>query len=601
MEEVNKDVFMGHNKYCRVKIIQVIISGLLIIYTNSAFSQTLYDMKIEEYVNKFVSETKGKSAKKIAVVNFIDTTSKQRYLLSDILEDDLTTKIIQSKKYDVIIKNKIDEILKELKFGYEGLVDPTKRKQFGKLTQADAILTGSYRERGDEIIINTQLINVETGEAIWAGSVSIPKAEIPAESMQLPNIYQEEPVMPSGEKEKGTVVKRKGTLSIISIPSNADIYLDSESMGKSPAIIQAVKTGKRNITLMKEGYEDYTVKTEVESDKTATLKAVLKKKTGVLRIETKPSGAEVILDGYKKGVSPVVFTLVIGSYKIKVKKENYLDKEEIVTVQYKEEITKTMDLMERPGSLLISVEPFPAEMYMDGVKRTLNPKLSLNVSAGEHKVTISKEGYEDYITNVVIHADEGETISAVLKKNEYIKSKTTESYSIESLIKPVWLNFGCVNLDLLIPTNVDFNKIMSSQLGYSFELNYSWAKIGFSYWRNEPSNMTDITSLTGLALEASLNYYAAFNDNFIFTIGGGGRFEKICVNLPFLSEHAADADFGNNGMFISLGLIYRAPSVSGQGWGLKFNYNFNFASPYTGYHIFRGGVFYEFEINNKNN
>ena len=211
------------------KLRTIITVCLTFVFFRCVFLQSiLYADKLDDLITSLVSETKEKSIRKIAVFNFIDITSKQRFLLSDILEEDLTTKIIQTKKFDVIVKSRISEILKELKFGYEGFVEPEKRKQFGKLSQADAILTGTYREKGKKVLINAQLINVETGEAIWAGSVLIPRNEFAQESFQFPNIYQKIPTITSVERKNQVKPKSTGAVSIISQSNEAEIYLDAK-------------------------------------------------------------------------------------------------------------------------------------------------------------------------------------------------------------------------------------------------------------------------------------------------------------------------------------------------------------------------------------
>ncbi len=92
-------------------MIKTFIAILLILFINvPANGKTLgYEDSLSATVGSIVKGAKDKSIQKIAVINFIDTTSKQRFLLSDILEEDFTTKLIQSKRFDVIVKNRINQ------------------------------------------------------------------------------------------------------------------------------------------------------------------------------------------------------------------------------------------------------------------------------------------------------------------------------------------------------------------------------------------------------------------------------------------------------------------------------------------------------------
>ena len=135
-------------------------------------------------------------------------------------------------------------------------------------------------------------------------------------------------------------------------------------------------------------------------------------------METNPSGADIYIDGYKKGSSPLEINLVVGTYEVKAKKENYQDYKETVEVAYKEMVEKKFQLTETPGSLLVKVQPALAAVYIDNEEKGMaDPKLSFKTfPAGEHKIRIVKDGYEDYEETFVIHSDKSETISAVLKK-----------------------------------------------------------------------------------------------------------------------------------------------------------------------------------------
>ena len=370
-----------------------------------------------------------------------------------------------------------------MKFSSEGLTDPAQSKQFGKMSQADAILTGTYFEKGKQVQISAKLVNIETGEVVWADNVSIAKEEIPLGLFQPPNIYQETQIIPAGEKEKYKP-KPTGKLILNSDPPQAEIYLDAKAMGITPAILQSVIAGERNITLIKEGYEDYIEKITLNPNETVNKDIKMKKKAGALSIETVPSGAEIYIDGYKKGVSPITINnLIIGKYKIKAIKENYEVYEKEVTIEYKVTNKETFNLTEEPGSLLIKVEQPPANVYIDDeLKGKADPKLSFEkFPSGVHTIKIKKDGYEDYEKTITIHANKGETISAILKKRQAEEGKKIGQYIIKEPVK-------CEKVVTDTVTNLMWvweGNLAGRKMGWYIAIKYceNLSYAGYSDWR----------------------------------------------------------------------------------------------------------------------
>lgn len=73
---------------------------------------------------------------KMAVVGFLESTSRVRYPLSSVLEDDLSGFLIEKAPGRVIAKNHIDTVLRELKISRDDIFDTRNRKQFGRLATA---------------------------------------------------------------------------------------------------------------------------------------------------------------------------------------------------------------------------------------------------------------------------------------------------------------------------------------------------------------------------------------------------------------------------------------------------------------------------------
>jgi hypothetical protein len=115
----------------------------------------------------------------------------------------------------------------------------------------------------------------------------------------------------------------------------------------------------------------------------------------VIEVRTAPPGARVEVDGEYKGESPLKLKSVAGKqHLIVATRDGFLETRSTVTVQPTE--TTRLDLSLRPLFGLVLAESFPtdAEVLVDNVFRGKTPVLMTDLSAGQHRVLIKKDGYE---------------------------------------------------------------------------------------------------------------------------------------------------------------------------------------------------------------
>jgi len=127
-------------------------------------------------------------------------------------------------------------------------------------------------------------------------------------------------------------------VSIDSVPTGADVYLNGTLIGKTPLVTDRVPRKPYGIRLSKEGYVDEILKFDLEASKATEpikLTANLYPKTGSIIILSEPKNATVFLDGKRLGNTPITFYgIPIGSHKLKLTKENYDDWEGQIDVEY---------------------------------------------------------------------------------------------------------------------------------------------------------------------------------------------------------------------------------------------------------------------------
>ena len=111
---------------------------------------------------------------RVAVADFPDlqnvTSDLGRYIASR-----LTTRLVQSPKFFVIERQRLSQVLGELKFSMSDLVDPAKAKQLGRMVGVEAIIVGTVSDLGNQVDLDARMIEIETNRMLLGAVVTISK------------------------------------------------------------------------------------------------------------------------------------------------------------------------------------------------------------------------------------------------------------------------------------------------------------------------------------------------------------------------------------------------------------------------------------------
>lgn len=131
--------------------------------------------------------------------------------------------------------------------------------------------------------------------------------------------------------ERPTIAE--GSISIISNPSGASVYLDGAYMGETPLSLDNVISKSYTIIVKKSGSNSKTLSLSLGAGGAENLDVLLESLSGSISISANPSGANIYLDGTFKGTAPTTLSSVpIGSHVIKLTKSSYNDISKTVTV-----------------------------------------------------------------------------------------------------------------------------------------------------------------------------------------------------------------------------------------------------------------------------
>lgn len=84
--------------------------------------------------------------------------------MSESFSENLTMSLVQTPRLQLVERTQIQAILKEQSFSQSAFVEPETAPQLGKILGAHKILLGNYQKIGNTLVINTRVVDVETGK-----------------------------------------------------------------------------------------------------------------------------------------------------------------------------------------------------------------------------------------------------------------------------------------------------------------------------------------------------------------------------------------------------------------------------------------------------
>jgi len=210
-----------------------------------------------------------------------------------------------------------------------------------------------------------------------------------------------------------------GSISVTTNPPGARIFIDSEDVGISNKTVQ-VAVGEHDVTLVKEGYAEISVKINVPPGRTVTLSRNLAVLTGNMEISVNAQGATIFLDDKQVGKSVAGRALKLnnipaGDHKIKVVHPLYEAAEQTVSVAPNQPNPVSINLTGKPGKILITSTPSGASVSIGGEERGNTP-ISISLDPGAYTAEFSLDGYENARREFNIEAGKSGKINVILKK-----------------------------------------------------------------------------------------------------------------------------------------------------------------------------------------
>lgn len=341
-----------------------------------ALSET-YKKEVSGIVSEIVMAARESGLGSLHAGGFKDVTTDRRYSFSRVLENDVQTGLISARISDAGAKSQ----------GY---------------------VTGEYKQQGGIVDINVRLVDILQNTSVFALTVSIPMESLQAEWLTL-EIPAQESFFAFLDKPKEIRLAQTGALEIISRPSEAQIFVEGENKGKTNLTLHEVPAGTVAVTLVLDDYESFSEVVQIKSGETAHVEAVLKRKVGGLSVESVPSDSNVYLNSKYAGKTPLrLENFPTGPCSLVLKKQNYKEYTQEVTVEFKRIPTITAHLIEEDGSLFVITDVPGATVFLDdqkiGTTRSDTGFKKDSIPAGRHSLRVEKAGFAFENEEITIHA-----------------------------------------------------------------------------------------------------------------------------------------------------------------------------------------------------
>jgi PEGA domain len=214
------------------------------------------------------------------------------------------------------------------------------------------------------------------------------------------------------------------TINVSSVPAGAAVKLDGNAKGVTPITLKELAPGIHIVQLTLAGYGEWKSTVDIPKGETKNLNVTLVPKsaseTGYITVTSIPGGALVKLDGNPAGRIPAnsslkLSSLAPGDHTIALELPGYLPystRTSVVPGKISE--VSAILVPAGKGTLVISSNPPGADVFVDNASAGISPATVNDVEEGNHRVTLKREGYEEYSAGTLVFAGNTSRISADL-------------------------------------------------------------------------------------------------------------------------------------------------------------------------------------------
>jgi hypothetical protein len=211
------------------------------------------------------------------------------------------------------------------------------------------------------------------------------------------------------------LVLEKGLLLLTTEPEGCQIEHNGLAIGQTPKLITHLPVGKSFcFEFSKVGYKTKKIEVFIKDRVPVSKHEVLVQDSGSLEVLSEPIGAEVYMQGIRRGVTPITLSSIPkGNVEIEIKKDGYATYRKVLLVRSGASEMLNVSLNALPASMELTVIPTFATVELDGKIVGKGSQKLNNVLPGEHSIRIYAEGFDPIEENISI--DKGAAFAKTFK------------------------------------------------------------------------------------------------------------------------------------------------------------------------------------------
>ena len=197
----------------------------------------------------------------------------------------------------------------------------------------------------------------------------------------------------------------------------AGVFIDQKMKGMTPAILDPVAAGTRDLYINHPRYLPYQAEVEVEGkQKLQSLDISLDPAWADVDISSRPAGAAILVDGAVMGKTPARVEILAGDRRLQLKQPGYKTWSTALSLVPQEQKTLSGIVLTRAdGKLRVVTSPTGANITIAGRYHGQTP-LSLVLAPGEnYPLVANKAGYESLSLSFDVKPEEDQYLNLTLK------------------------------------------------------------------------------------------------------------------------------------------------------------------------------------------
>jgi hypothetical protein len=225
-----------------------------------------------------------------------------------------------------------------------------------------------------------------------------------------------------------------GALEVLSTPAGAEVWVDEEAWGRTPAKRDTVLSGRHTVLVRRSLYNDYESTVQVEDGGLHKLTADLSADFGTLALSGTPAGAEIRIDGRLEGRLPCTLRLKPGSHQMAVSADTYHGQEETLVIAVGDTQNRPLNLVRQTGGLRVFVQPPDARIWLDGKLLGPSPQVLKELPTGSYEVRAALDSYADHTERVVVREGEPARLDLTLSKTVFLAYRARRNRATRSAL-----------------------------------------------------------------------------------------------------------------------------------------------------------------------